>query len=82
MVRSKGKKISNRNQGHLDSSELSFPTTVSSGYRNTPEKQDSDLKSHLKMIIENFKRDINNSHLKKKKKKKLKKNQNKTREYR
>ena len=28
---------------------------------NTPEKQDSDLKSHLMMMIENFKKDINNS---------------------
>jgi hypothetical protein len=27
----------------------------------TPEKQDSDLKSHLKMMIEDFKKDINNS---------------------
>jgi hypothetical protein len=31
------------------------------GYPNTPEKQDSDLKSHLMRVIENFKKDINNS---------------------
>ena len=31
------------------------------GYPNTPEKQDSDLKSHLMMMIEDFKKDINNS---------------------
>ena len=31
------------------------------GYLNTPEKQDSDLKSHLLKMIEDFKKDINNS---------------------
>ena len=31
------------------------------GYPDTPEKQDSDLKSHLMMMIEDFKKDINNS---------------------
>jgi hypothetical protein len=28
------------------------------GYPNTQEKQDSDLKSHLMMMIEDFKKDI------------------------
>jgi hypothetical protein len=28
---------------------------------NTPEKQDSDLKSHFMIRIEDFKKDINNS---------------------
>jgi hypothetical protein len=61
-VRGKGKNISNRNQGYLALSEPSSPTTASSGYPNTPEKQDSDLKSHLMMImIEDFKKEINNS---------------------
>jgi hypothetical protein len=32
----------------------------SPGYPNTPEKQGSDLKSHLITIIEDFKKDINN----------------------
>ena len=45
----------------LASSEPSSPTTESLGYSNTPEKQDSDLKSHLMMIIEDFKKDINNA---------------------
>jgi gas vesicle protein len=31
------------------------------GYLKTPEKQDSDLKSHLMMMIEEFKKDIKNS---------------------
>jgi hypothetical protein len=61
MARGKDENISNRNQGYLASSEPSFPTTVSPGYLNTPEKQDSHLKSHLMMMIEDFKKDINNS---------------------
>ena len=51
IVRGKGKNISNRNQGYLGSSEHSFPTTASPGYSNTKEKQNSDLKSHLMMMI-------------------------------
>jgi hypothetical protein len=61
MARSRGKNISNRNQDYLASSELSSPNTTSPGYPNTPEKQDSDLKSHLMMMIQDFKKDINNS---------------------
>jgi hypothetical protein len=61
MAKGKCKNISNRNQGYLTSSEPSSPTTVSPGYSNTPEKQDSDLKSHLMMMIEDFKKDIHNS---------------------
>jgi hypothetical protein len=34
---------------------------VSLGYPNTPEKQDSDLKSYLMKLEEDFKKDINNS---------------------
>jgi hypothetical protein len=60
MVRGKGKNISNRNQGYLASSEPSFPTIVSSGYPNTPEKQDFHLKSHLMMMVEDFKKNISN----------------------
>jgi hypothetical protein len=60
MARGKGKNISNRNQDYLASSEPSSPTNVNPGYPNTPEKQDSDLKSHLMMMIEEFKKDINN----------------------
>jgi chromosome segregation ATPase len=59
MMRGKVKKISNRNLGYLASSELSSPTTVCPGYPNTPEKQVSDLKSHLMVMIEDFKKDIN-----------------------
>jgi hypothetical protein len=37
------------------------PNIASLGYPNTLEKQDSGLKSHLMMMIENFKKYINNS---------------------
>jgi hypothetical protein len=42
----------------LASSEPSSPTIASPGYTITPEKQDSDLKSFLMMVIEVFKKDI------------------------
>jgi gas vesicle protein len=38
-----------------------MPTTVSPGYPNTPKKQGMDLKSYLMMVIEGFKKGINNS---------------------
>ena len=59
MDRGKGKNISNRNQGYLASSEPSSPTTASPRYPNASEKQDSDLKLHLMMIVEDFKKGIN-----------------------
>jgi hypothetical protein len=61
MAKGKCKNINNRNQDYLASSEPSSPTTANPGYPNTPEKQDFDLKSHLMMMIEDFKKDINNS---------------------
>jgi hypothetical protein len=60
MERGKSKNLSNRKHGYLPLSDPSSPITVSPGYSNTPEKQDSDLKSHLMMMIEDFKKDINN----------------------
>ena len=57
----RGKDISNRNQGYLASSEPSSSTTASPGYPNTLVKQDLDLKSHLMMLIKDFKKDINNT---------------------
>lgn len=61
MVRGKGKNLSNRNQDHLETSEPSSPNTASPEYSNTQKKQDLDLKSHLIMMLEDFKNDINNS---------------------
>jgi uncharacterized protein YoxC len=46
----------------LGSSGPSSPNIASPGYPNTQkEKQDSNLKLHLMMITEDFKKDINNS---------------------
>jgi hypothetical protein len=42
----------------LASSKSSSPTTTSPGYPSTPEKQDSDLKSHLMIRLEDLKKDI------------------------
>jgi hypothetical protein len=59
MAKGKHKNLTNRNQDHSASSEHSTPTTASPGYPNTCKKQNSDLKSHLKML--DFKEGINNS---------------------
>jgi hypothetical protein len=61
MAKGKHKNRINRNQDHSALSEPSTPTTASSGYPNTPEKQDSDLKSYLMMQVESFRKGINNS---------------------
>jgi hypothetical protein len=61
MAKGNCKNLTNRNQDHLVSSECSTPTTACPGYSNTLEKQDLDLKSYLMMLIEDFKKDINNS---------------------
>ena len=61
MTGGKHKNIGNRNQGYLASSEPNSPTTVSPGYTIILEKQHSDLKPFLMMMIEDFKKDINNS---------------------
>ena len=60
-MKGKCKNLTNRNQEHWGSSDPSTPTTVSPGYPNTPEKQDSDLKSYLMMVVEDLKKGINNS---------------------
>jgi hypothetical protein len=61
-VRDKHKNIRNRNQAYLASSKPSSPTIATPGYTITPEKQDSNLQFlSMKMMIENFKKDINNS---------------------
>jgi hypothetical protein len=61
MAKGKYKNLTNRNQDHGASSKPSMTNTVSPGYPNTPEKQDSDLKSYLMMVVEDFKTGINNS---------------------
>ena len=61
MAGSKLKNISNRNQGYWTLSECNSSTMASPRYTITMEKQDSDLKSLLMMMIEDFKLNINNS---------------------
>ena len=61
MAKGKYKDLTNRNQVHSPSSEPSTPTSDSTGYPDTPEKQDSDLKSYLMMLVEDIKNGFNNS---------------------
>jgi hypothetical protein len=61
MVKGKLKDLTKRNQEHWASSKPSTPATVSPGYPNTPKKQDLDIKSYLMMVVEHFKKGINNS---------------------
>jgi hypothetical protein len=65
MTGGKHKNISNRNQGYLSSSEPNSPNIAIPGYTITPENQNSDLKSLLITIIEDFKKERKKSSLKK-----------------
>jgi hypothetical protein len=56
MAKGKHKDLSNRNQDYLASLEPSTPNTASPGYPNTQERQYSDLRSYLMMLVEDFKR--------------------------
>jgi hypothetical protein len=61
MAKGKSKTTSNRSQNTWASSEPSFLTTASPEHTNTPENQESVLKSYLIKIIKSFKEDINKS---------------------
>jgi hypothetical protein len=61
MVRGKSKNLTNRSQDHSPSSECSTPTSPSPGHPNTPEELDPDLKAYLMMMVEDIKKDFNNS---------------------
>jgi hypothetical protein len=61
MAKCKYKNLTNRNQDHSQSLECSTPTPPSPGHPNTPEKLDPDLKAYLMMIVEDIKKDFNNS---------------------
>jgi hypothetical protein len=61
MSKGKGKNLSNRKQDHSLSSERSTPNSPSPGHPNTPEKLDPDLKAYLMMMVEDIKKDFNNS---------------------
>jgi chromosome segregation ATPase len=61
MVKGKRKNLTNRNQDHSPSSERITPTLPSPGHPNIPEKLDPDLKAYLMMMVEDIKKDFNNS---------------------
>jgi hypothetical protein len=61
MVKGKCKNLTNRNQDHKPSSECSTPTSPSPGYNNTPEKIVPNLKAYLMMMVEDIKKDFNDS---------------------
>ena len=61
MAKGRQKILTNRNQDHSPSSEPRTPTSASSGYPNTPENLDPDLKAHVMMMEEDIKKDFNNS---------------------
>jgi hypothetical protein len=56
----KKKNLTNRNQDS-PTSELSAPTPPSPGHPNTPEKLDTDIKAYLMMMVEDIKKEFNNS---------------------
>ena len=61
MAKGRLNNLTNRNQDHSPSSECSIPTSPSPGHPNTPEKLDPDLKAYLMMMVEDIKKDFNNS---------------------
>jgi hypothetical protein len=61
MEKGKCKNLTNRNQDHSPSSECSTPTSPSPGHPNTSENLDPDLKAYLMMMVEDIKKDFNNS---------------------
>jgi hypothetical protein len=61
MAKGKRRNLTNRNQDHSPSSEPSTTTLPSPGHPNTPKKLDPDLKAYLMMMVEDIKKDFNNS---------------------
>ena len=61
MAKGKPRNPTNRNQDHSPSSEPSTPTSPSPGRPNTTENLDPDLKAYLMMMVEDIKKEFNNS---------------------
>jgi hypothetical protein len=61
MAKGKHKNATNRNPDHSPSSEHSTPTPPSPGHPKTIEKIDPDLKAYLMVMVEDIKKDFNNS---------------------
>jgi hypothetical protein len=60
-VKGKCKNLTNKNKDHSPSAEPSTPTSGRPGYLNTTKKLDPDLKAYLMMMVEDIKKDFNNS---------------------
>jgi hypothetical protein len=61
MAKGKCKNLTNKNQDHSPSSKHSTTTSPSPGQPNTPKKLDPDLKAYFMMMVEDIKKDFNNS---------------------
>jgi hypothetical protein len=61
MAKGKHKNLTNRNQDHSPSSERSTLTSPSPGHPNTPKKLAPNLKAYHMMMVEDIKKDFNNS---------------------
>jgi hypothetical protein len=61
MEKGKHKNITNKNKDHSLLPECSTHTSPSPGQPNTPEKLDTDLKAYLMMMVEDMRKDFNNS---------------------
>jgi septal ring factor EnvC (AmiA/AmiB activator) len=61
MAKGKHKNLTNRNQDNSPSSEPSTHTPPSPRHPNTPEKLDPDLKAYLMIMVEDIKKNFNNS---------------------
>jgi hypothetical protein len=61
MAKDKCKNLANIKQDHSPSSEPSTPTSANPGHPKTPEKLDPDLKAYLIIMVEDIKKDFNNS---------------------
>ena len=61
MAKGKRKNLTNRNQDHSQSSERSTPTPPSHGHPNTPEMIVPDFIASPMMMVEDIKKDFNNS---------------------
>ena len=61
MAKGKRKNLTNRKQDHSPSSERSTTTSASPGHPYTQENLDPDWKAYLKIVVEDIKKDFNNS---------------------
>jgi hypothetical protein len=61
MAKGKHKNLTNKNQDHSPSAEHKTPTPPSPGHLNMPKKLDPDFKAYLMIMVEDIKKDFNNS---------------------